>query len=173
MAEVTVKVKLDSLRAIADPKKVANQVIQSELGDSIKELSLKMVEVGKSPVKGHGRFERYAAQREDASGNYPEDSETRRRYPLKKTRPVNLELDGSYLEAITRWKPAVGGIEYGLINGSELHEKMFESHNEGKRSDIPQRKVVPTGKDDFTGLIRKKIKDIYLQRIRNIIRSGG
>jgi len=167
-----IELRLDKLETLLAPKKIVTKPVVRDLGRSIKAISLALVKVGKSPVKGFGRFKPYAAQRKRKG--YPELPKIRDKYPRKKTRPVNLFLDGKYLQAITksRINKTRDGIEYGLIDGTALQQKMFESHNEGKRPDIPQRKVVPTGGDDFTALIRRKIKNIYLKRVRSIIKSA-
>lgn len=167
---VTTTLDLKTTERLSKLKNIVNKSLAQALGRDIKKLSLELVKIGKSPVKGQGRFKRYAVQRGGKS-NYPETPTIRNKFPNKKTRPVNLFLDGSYLKAVTESKinKLKTGIEYGLLDGTDLQEKMFESHNEGKRSDIPQRKVVPTGKDEFTAKITRRIKDLYLSRIRRII----
>lgn len=166
-----VTLALTKLAALTNPKKVTNKSVVADLGRNIAEKSLALVRVGKSPVKGEGRFKGYAAQR---GGGYPEIPGIKKKFPTKKTRPINLFLDGEYLKAITQFKrnKEGDGIDYGLLSGTVLQQKMFETHNEGMHKDVPQRKVVPTNGDDFVSLIRRKIKDIYLKRIRSIIRSA-
>ena len=168
-----IDLRLAKLATLTDPKKITTKAVVADLGRNVKEKSLALVKVGLSPVEGRGRFKGYAVQRGGKS-NYPEIPGLKKKFPGKKTRPVNLELDGEYLDAVTQYKKnrEGDGIEFGLLKGSDLQNKMFESHNEGSRNDIPQRKVIPTNGDDYTPLIRRKIKDIYLNRIRNIIRSA-
>ena len=167
---IKITLGLKTLERLSKTKNIVDVRFAKTLGGQVKKLSLELVKIGKSPVKGHGRFKRYAVQRGKPS-NYPETPRIRKRFPSKKTRPVNLFLDGSYLQAITKSKMNAekNGIIYGLIGGSILHKKMFESHNEGKRKDIPQRKVVPSGKEQFTAKIMQRIKGLYLSRIKRII----
>ena len=156
------------LSRLADPKKIANKKTQNKLHQKIVALTLDLVRAGKSPVKRHGRFKAYAAQRKEAVGDYP------KRVDGKNIRPVNLILARAgrpYLEAILQKRNIPGGIAF-LEPKEDFFKILFNVHNEGARRDIPQRKVIPTGGDDYTAAISKAIKDIYLKRIRGIIKSN-
>jgi hypothetical protein len=167
-----VKISLPTIKKL-EPRKIHNTIFGDKLAKGVKGKVLDLVSVGVSPVKGKGRFKAYAAQRSSALGSYPNIPRIREKYPSKKTRPVNLYLDGSYLEAVTKHTNKSTGIEFGLINASEFNRDLFKTHNEGKNRNVPQRKVIPTKGEGFVESVNKIIKDIYLQRIRNIIRFGG
>lgn len=165
-----IKIDLPSLETLSDKKKLVTTAVKKELERKIRDKSLELVSVGKSPVKGVGRFKAYATQRNDDPRGYPNDSNTRSKFPGKKTRPVNLKLsnDMPYLKAIFKAKFTDGGIEIGKPS-DKLLAKLFEAHNEGEHDDVPQRKVIPTGGDTFTESIILAIKNIYLKRIKNVL----
>jgi hypothetical protein len=218
--DAKITLRLATLESILDPKKVVTRAVADELGKKTKKEVLDLVAVGKSPVKGEGRFEAYAAQRgapkpkrrppkkakptsrrsrrlskllkrlkkllgrdtprkkrqqveRRLSGRYPEIKSLLEKFPNKKTRPVNLKLDGTYLDEITQHELRDGGIDFGLLGDDIFMQILFNVHNEGERSDIPQRKVIPTGEDTFVPSILRVIKKVYLKRIRNIINSRG
>lgn len=158
---------LRTLQAVTDIKRLVTNQVAKELGATVRKEVLALVAVGKSPIKGKGRFRAYAAQRKGEG--YPEIPRIRRRFPGKKTRPVNLRLNGKYLKAILKTIKIEGGIAFAELD--EFNKKLFESHNEGKRSDIPQRKVIPTGKDTFVPIIIRAINKVYLKRIKRIIKT--
>ncbi len=165
----TVTIELDALAKISNVKKIVNSTMANKLGNSILRETKNLVGVGKSPVKGKGRFPAYAKQRKGSG--YPDTPDIRRRFPSKKTRPVNLELSGKFLKALG-FKKTDGGIDFGWIDPSEDIKKLIDAHNNGLNKNVPQRKVIPNADgEDYTASIRRLIKDIYLQRIRAIIRS--
>lgn len=182
----TYKVEFDlkRLSKLVNPRRVVTPKVAKDLVDGIKEESLKLVEVGKSPVKGKGRFKAYAAQRKKGkkkrkkpglSGLYPETSDIRARYPGKKTRPVNLELrsDKPYLNSLFDYKKISGGVQF-FEPKDDFLQMLYTVHNEGARKDIPKRQVVPEdASQDYTASVRKIIKSIYNMRIRDIIKKNG
>ena len=168
MAKTKVKVTLPTLEKLTS-KNVVNQRTADRLGRTIKKESLKLASVGKSPVAGQGRFKAYAAQRKGKG--YPNIPSIKKMFPGKKVRPVNLFLDGSYLNALGHRKKG-NGIEYGWLNASPFIEKLIEAHNEGKHPDVPKRQVLPTGDgQEFTASIMRLIREVYLDRIRDIIKG--
>lgn len=158
---------LPTLEVITDRKRIVTNQVSRELGVSVRKEVLALVAVGKSPIKGKGRFRAYAAQRKGQG--YPEIPRIKRRFPGKKTRPINLRLNGKYLRAILKTIKIEGGIAFEELD--EFNKKLFESHNEGKHPDVPQRKVLPTGKDTFVPIIIRAINKVYLKRIKRIIKT--
>lgn len=165
MAKSKVKVDISGLkrrlRASEMPVKRLNQ-----MGQEIDKKVKKAISGGRSPVKGFGRYKNYAIDRDDAVGDYPRG--------LKNRKPINLKLSGDLLDAIGYTvKRSVGGISYGLKSSSEKLKTIFRVHNEGLRKDIPQRKILPTdGEESFTVDITKKIKDIYILAINDILKRN-
>lgn len=159
-----VKVKIDGLKRRLSAKEVSVSK-RRELGEVVDEKVKTAISVGRSPVKGAGRFKPYAAQRPDAIGDYPKG------IPNKNVRPVNLNLTGQMLAAIT-YKIIKGGISYGLQTSVGKLKEIFRVHNEGLRKDIPQRKMIPIGQETFTKDILKAIEDVYIRAIRDIIKRS-
>jgi hypothetical protein len=110
----------------------------------------------------------------ELSGFYPEIAALLRKWPQKKTRPVNLALDPKkpYLNSLFDYKPVDGGIKFQEPSDPFLN-LLYLTHNEGSHKHVPQRKVVPSGRDDYVSGIRKIIKNIYSRRIRSIIKGNG
>ena len=164
------KVKVDFRalkRNLLNKQTVINNATKKKLGKFVDKETKKRIAVGKSPVMGVGRFKAYAIQR--LGKGYP--STVRGKFPGKKNRPVNLSLDGTFLDNIG-FKPIKTGIEYGLQSNEKLMKDMFETHNDGKHSDVPQRKFIPNKRGDkYTPDILKGIKGIYSKRIKDIIKK--
>jgi len=167
---VTVKIKFNlggmkskinnrSVHDAATVRTIANKVIAG-IKDSVSK--------GLSPVKGRGRFEGYAIQRNGKG--YPETADIKSEYPDKKTRPVNLNLSGEMLRALKKGDTKEAGVLVGIY-GSDKINMIADVHNEGRRKDMPQRKFLPTSPgEEFILSLTRLIKDIYLNRISAIIK---
>ncbi len=162
-----VKVDFSALRnQLINNDRVINKKTKKRLGKFLDKETKERIEVGTSPVKGVGRFKPYAIQRKGSG--YPRD--VKRKFPSKKDRPINLHLDGTFLNNIG-FKLTKFGIEYGLISKKKLMKDMFDTHNNGTHPHVPQRKFLPNKKGDkYTTSIMKGIKNIYNLRISNIIK---
>lgn len=164
-----VRVDLSGIRNSLLSRRAVDNRTKDKVGEFVDRETKKRIAVGKSPVKGVGRFKAYAVQRKGEG--YPETSNIKSRFPLKKTRPVNLKLDGTFLDAIG-FNRTKFGVEYGLQSRRKLLQDMFDAHNNGEHPDVPQRKFVPTGsRDAYTTDIVKGIRDIYNDRVSDIIRQ--
>lgn len=171
MARVTFKFKgLDAMTKA----KIVNRKFQKKLGDRVLKLIKTSIAVGKSPVKGQGRYKAYRADRQAAvsrgiasKANKAGDKGSAKKaraaanaaakqknlypnsvldkFPRKQRRPVNLELSGAMIKAIT-FKGLKGGIKVGLIRASKKIKAIFESHNEGTNESrgVPRRAILPT-----------------------------
>lgn len=185
MARARVTLKLDgSLKAFAENSVVTSEV-QDELGSITLRLMLDVISKGLSPVDGVGRFEKYVAQRKVApasKGRSRKDVSTQRKrlypfsvqktYPNKTLSPVNLYLDGTFLNSLT-YRGTANGIELGHISPSAKTEALFEAHNEGLNKNVPQRKYLPNKRGEvFIVTIMRAIINVYSQRIKNIINGN-
>ncbi len=125
-------------------------------------------------MRGQGRFERYAAQRSNNPNAYPN------RIPGKKKRPVNLKLNGWYLSFLN-WFISKGELNIGFSSTSGKFNKpprklfdYFETHNEGKHPDVPQRKHLPNKRgDQLKANIMRDIRLAYERAINRIIRKSN
>ncbi len=198
MAKITFKTpKLDSLTR----KGIITRAFRRKLGARVLKEVKASIAVGKSPVRGQGRYEKYAvdrvsgqarksaasAKRLGAEGVAKSERARARRlqnrkslypnsvqdkFPNKKKRPVNLELSGDMLKKL-KWKPIKAGIKFGLISASKKLKKIFEAHNEGTNTakNVPRRAIIPSGAGEkFTVSIHRRIRDLFLARIRQVIR---
>jgi len=171
MSKVTVKVKFPGLDSL-NKEKIVTDSFRKKLGKRVLKDVLDSIAVGKSPVRGQGRFKGYKVDRsagEPASQLYP--NTVKKKFPDKRKRPVNLKLNGDLLKAFG-WKSIKGGIEFGLITTKEKLKKIFEAHNEGTntKKKVPKRQLLPTGpKDKFIITIQRRIRNLYLARIRQLL----
>ncbi len=95
-----------------------------------------------------------------------------KKYPDKKVKPVNLYLDGSFLDTLTH-APRPNGIEFGHLFPDAKTKDLFEAHNEGLNKYVPQRKYLPNKKGElFIVSIMRAIRNVYSQRIKSIINSN-
>lgn len=170
MAKVSVKVKLDT----AMKNLMSAFVIDEKLGGEVGTLVIKGVKesvaVGKSSVKGFGRFAAYATQRDKDPKAYP--ISVLKEYPGKNVRPVNLKLSGEMLDAL-KFKVDDGAISIGFADAEGKIKKMFDAHNHGTlvHKNVPMRKFLPTAKgEEFSIALTKAIKDIFIKRISDIIK---
>lgn len=190
MANVKVKIDLKTLKGLTK-KEIANPSFQKKLGERVVKEVLSYISVGKSPVRGQGRYKGYRVDRPGAIGagsitGKTKDPKKRKaanknkrfypnsvqdKYPGKQKRPVNLELSGEMLERIS-WSGIIGGVNIGLKQASKKIRDRFISHNEGtnEKRNVPRRAILPTGKGEvFTPGITQRIKSLYLARIRQLI----
>jgi hypothetical protein len=170
MAKTKVKLKFDgSLRHFARGS-VVDLGLQRELGETVLREMSDRIARGQSPVRGVGRFEGYAGQR--LSGSKPRSQlypfSVRRKFPQKKLRPVNLSLTDKYLDTLS-FRPKINGIFFGHYGLSVKQKKMFETHNEGKHSYVPQRKYLPNKRGDrFVVAIESSIREVFAKRISRL-----
>jgi len=166
-----VKIKIPTVDSMVK-RKIATRKFRDKLGRLVLKEILSSIARGISPVRGHGRFKGYKVDRSTGKAKaqaYP--NSVKDKFPSKRKRPVNLKLSGDLLKAM-RFRRLVGGVEVGLINASKKLKAIFEGHNEGSnlKAKLPQRKILPTGpKDRFKVSIQRRIVNLYLARIRQII----
>lgn len=126
--------------------------------------SIEFMSKGASPVDGK-RFEKY----KDVE-KYPKN--VRKSYPDKKNTPVNLRLTGNLYESFGFKKSSSKGFLFGILNPKGNVLDYASVHNEGKRSDIPQRKYLPTGKGEtFNKTIMLELRRVIVDRIKALIKK--
>lgn len=203
-----VKVQLDVMNAEIITKQVAKH-----MGLKTVRMAKDMISKGMSPVRGYGRFPAYAAQRasgsvkkargkfkskrardaatrlikERESGKYPWS--VMDRFPDKKVRPVNLFLNGWYLDHYTYWferrrtsrfsRSKNYSVIIGLSSSRDVYSapppdvfKYFEAHNEGMHKDVPMRRHLPTRQgEEFAVSIMREIVRIVGERVKVLARD--
>lgn len=148
------------------------------IGGTTEKAMKKSIASGLSPVRGVGRFKRYSEQIGSKPSNYPKD--VRGRYPTKKTRPVNLYLNGWYLSHLTHWfNKRSNTVGVGFSGSYEKKTKppkavidYFEAHNEGMHPHVPKRKHLPNKKgDQFTKTIQSAYKKEFERAVARAIKK--
>lgn len=115
----------------------------------------RFIKIGTSPVKGARRFEKYKNE-----AKYPGD--------LKNRRPVNLELSGRMLQAIT-YKPLNDGVRIGIWDPEQRLKA--QTHLQGLNG-VPKRKFMPVEpNDEFIVSIQRDIRYLYLRKIYAILKG--
>lgn len=172
MAKVKVTVHIDPLKFKLLHGFVNDKATGNKIGRFTVDQIRKLTSVGKSPVRGVGRFKPYVEQREpDHPNPYPKS--VRKSHPSKKVRPVNLRLNGAMMKALG-FISNKSGVTVGFAKASDLIKKIFDAHNHGtlKAKNVPERKFLPTSRgEEFTPRLTKGIKDIYVLRIKSIIKE--
>ena len=152
MAKVTVKVTAPQLKKIGDA--VTSPGFASGFALSVIDEMKRFIRIGTSPVLGVRRFDAYKDPKK-----YPGNQ--------KNQRPVNLELSGDMLNAIT-YKVLKDGIRIGIWD-TEQRQKA-ETHMRGLNG-VPQRKFMPIDSgDEFIISIQRIIKGLYAQKLSAILK---
>lgn len=130
------------------------------IGRAIVDEAKTMISEGVSPVRGHGRFERY---------------KDRKKYPgkLKSARPVNLNLTGEMLKGYS-FRPVLSNqsLLVGMVKGSVGRKDIAEFHNAGTEH-MAMRRFIPQDDEEFAVRIMRKIRDLYGERLRKLISQSN
>lgn len=157
MAKVKVTTKFQILELI---DKFVDNATANALGKTVAEEALDNIAEGLSPVRGYGRFERYKDRKK-----YPGDR--------KPSRPVNLYLTGSMLRGYWyRLGREKNTVEVGMVRGSSSDKEKAKAHNEGTEY-MAQRKIVPGEGEEWSVTIMRAIRDVYSNRLANLIRQSN
>lgn len=160
---------LDKLRSkvskIAD---VMTRDVADEIGkETIVEMK-NLISRGISPIRGAGRFPGYL--RANEPDGYPN------RVPKelnKKKRPVNLKLEGHFLESMKFETKKIGSqFKTTIFFDTDLSKLKEQGHREGANGQ-PKRPTIPQADQGqtFAISIQKKIIDIINTAIQKIIRG--
>lgn len=152
MAKVNVKVTAPQLKKVSDA--VTSASFTSNLALSVIAEMRRFIRIGTSPVLSARRFDAYKDKKK-----YPADK--------KNSRPVNLELSGDMLNAIT-YKVLKHGVRVGIWDSDQ--RKKANTHLQGLNG-VPQRKFLPIEEgDEFIVSIHRIIKDLYAQKLSAILK---
>jgi hypothetical protein len=168
----SISMKLNKTASVTNSRKVMNRTTQKLLGRLVIKEMKRRIAKGLSPVKGEPKYAPYASKGKSKSGKnrgYPNTPDIKKRFPNKKSSPVNLELSGKWLKKL-RFRRKIGGITVGWLNPTKLEKALIETHNQGLHPHVPKRKVLPTDPgDDYAPSIKRIIKKVVLDRIKSII----
>jgi hypothetical protein len=155
---VTIKVDLDF-----PTDQILDGPTVDEIGETIKDMSIKFMEAGVSPVDGK-KFEKYKD-----TEKYPKN--VRKHYPDKKNSPVNLKLSGNLYESLNWIKSGATTLTFGLLKPKGKADIYGEVHNEGLNG-VAERKFLPTApKETFNRTILLEIQRLIAERISKIIKK--
>ena len=178
MAGTKVKVNFRGMEKLF--KGFFSRSFAEQVSSVVKHHIKRSIAVGKSPVQGVGRFPGYKAVETNkklrkvkkgggkiSKVGYPYSVQSQ--FPSKKVRPVNLFLSGKYLSDLDH-KISVRkkSLTIGFFRG--LSKKKAQTHNEGLHPKVPQRKHLPTGKDErFTASVDRVLKELFAKRLKIVI----
>ena len=156
MAKVKTRSKFD---IIARLDEIFSPDTVDKLGRLVVRESKDMISKGISPVRGHGRFERYKNK-----DNYPGD--------LKPARPVNLKLTGDMLSGYSYKRKNKTTMETGMVNGSQKSKEIAGYHQSGTKN-MAQRRMTPGLGEEFAVTIMRKIRDVFSASLARTIKKAN
>jgi hypothetical protein len=146
-----VKVTIDTKSFDKTMTKLKNAItkeVAEDVGEVVTEGMLKLIKGGISPIRGNGRFPRYKNP-----DKYPGDQ--------KPKTPVNLELGGHFLNALSYVTQKSGG-NYSTVIFYEGEENDKERGHRDGANGQPKRPTIPSEKGErFAATIEKEIIEIY------------
>lgn len=156
MAKVKVTTKFKILELI---DRFTDTTLANSIGSTIVKEAKRNIAEGQSPVRDHGRFERY---------------KDRTKYPgkIKEARPVNLLLSGEMLENYDYEIQTDGAIKVGIVSGSKDVKDRAGYHNEGTNV-MAMRRTVPQQGEEWSIRIMRAIRDIYGKRLEQIVKASN
>lgn len=165
MSKISVKVNQPSLKSIV--KNVNAPKYTQEIGKVIVREMLNSIARGISPVRNERRFVKY-------SDGY--SRAIRKQYKSitdysssKKVRPVNLNLSGQMLRALT-YKSRRGALQIGIFTSDMA--KRAKKHQLGLDG-VPRRRFIPAQNgEELTVSIMRQLKNEYVKIIDSIIKSS-
>lgn len=144
-----------------DLSKITKKDLKST-SENVVELIKKLISKGISPIKGKSRFPAYKDPEV-----YPK--KVRKRFPSKRTRPVNLKLSGKFLKNL-KAKIRQGknpSITIGFFDS--YGETLETGHREGANTQ-PERPIIPIENEEFKEQVERELRTeltkIIKQRLR-------
>lgn len=129
------------------------------IGRTVVEEAKEMISQGQSPVRGHGRFERYKDR-----NKYPGD--------LKPHRPVNLKLTGEMLAGLTFKRKDANTIEVGYLRASQKRKEIAGYHMSGT-DNMAMRRTIPQEGEEWAVSIMRALRDLYGKRLETLIKRSN
>lgn len=131
----------------------------SAIGNTIVDTAKEMISEGQSPVRGHGRFERYKDRTK-----YPGD--------LKPARPVNLKLTGEMLSGFSFKYVGNNTLQIGMIEGSKDRKDVARYHNSGTGK-MAMRRFIPQEGEEWAISIMREIREAYGKRLETLVKASN
>ena len=134
-----------------------------QVGKTIVKETKNRIAKGTSPVAGEKNYPAYSSSYKD------QIRRGRGAFRNKRIRPINLKLTGKMLNALKHRVKKTQTLGFATIVGffSAKQSDKVQFNRDNGRNPWPQ----PSEGETFKAGINKKIKDIYLKKIRSITRS--
>lgn len=157
--KINLKDAINALKVDLAPSEVRKKIPKRVLDEAGKEMidEIKnLVSKGTSPIRGEGKFAAYR-------GTY-RDRIKKGKIPGKSLKPVNLTLDGDFMDSLEYKILADKTVSIGFYDS--LSKKKEQGHREGANGQA-QRPIIPLDEETF----KKQIMDIYEEKLINFIES--
>lgn len=152
---MAVKVKISAPALNKLKTELSSERVQRVIARAVIDEMRRFIAIGTSPVRGERRFDSYKDKL-----RYPGD--------LKNSKPVNLQLSGDMLNAIT-FRIVRFGVKIGIFDKRQADKAI--THLRGLNG-VPQRKFLPVDEgDEFIVSIQRSIRTLYAKIISDIIKS--
>ena len=139
---------------------------KQSLGSAVVDEAKSMIASGQSPVKGNGRFQGY-------SDSYLKAIRDRLNASDGKTvRPVNLNLSGKMLDAYG-YRANSNSVTVGIMTATNSIENEIAGYHNDGTDKMPQRQLVPKEGEEWAVKIMRVIKEIYSDRLNDIIKQSN
>lgn len=160
MAKVKVTVKFQLLEFL---DRFVDGATANAIGGTVVDKAKEMISSGQSPVRGIGRYIRYADSYRGM---------IKRKHPQgKNITPVNLNLTGKMLDEYTFERVSDKVVRVGFVKETKSHE-IARYHTEGNEK-MPSRPLVPSKNEEWAVSIMQAIKDIYGKRLADLIKKSN
>lgn len=157
MAQVKVTTKWKILEVV---DRFFDNATATSIGKTVSDEAKRMISEGQSPVRGYGRFEKYANK-----DSYPGDR--------KPARPVNLDLTGKMLKGYGHQVSSKKNtVEVGMVRGDNTDKEIAGYHQEGTDK-MAQRRMVPGEGEEWAVSIMRSISDTWSKRLADLIRQSN
>lgn len=140
-------------RLVKTLKRPLTRSAQKSVGSAVVSEMKDLISRGKSPIQGRRNFPAYR-------GSY-RDRIRKGKIPGKSLRPVNLKLNGDFLDDLTS-KASSRGFGVGFFTSES--EKKEQGHREGTNGQA-ERPIIPQGREIFVSSVRR----IFANAIRKAV----
>lgn len=140
-----------NIESKADVRRILNQNVLNEIGQTILEEMQASIEQGSSPIKGRGKFPRYKNP-----DKYPGDR--------KPHRPVNLYLTGQMLSSL-RYSINKAKVAVRIFYANRKAQLKELGHREGANGQ-PSRPTIPNDDEALNQTISKRVQELINQAVR-------
>lgn len=132
----------------------------SDIGTEIIKQMKSRIAAGISPIDGRGKYERYKDPKKYPGKQKPKS-------------PVNLELTGKFLDALSyELKSGDSGVETYIYYSGDKENLKEKGHRVGANGQ-PSRPTIPGNGEKFDAVITKTFTDIYKKRILDVLKGKG